>query len=149
MAKNIRNVAANKMSNENLFQKVKRLKLPAGEYALFGSAPMGIRGMRNCHDVDIIVTKKLWERYSKKKDWELIKSSDKNKYSDGLRNDSIELWKDWWLDYDVSELIKEAEIIDDLPFVGLEKVLEWKKFIARDKDMGDVKIIEEFLKEKK
>ncbi len=44
------------MTNKELFKKVKNLNLPIGDYALFGSAPMGIRGLRECHDIDIIVT---------------------------------------------------------------------------------------------
>lgn len=66
-----------------------------------------------------------------------------------MRNNNIELWKDWWLGWDIKRLIREAEIIDGLPFVKLKYVLKWKKFTARKKDLKDVKIIEKFLKTKK
>lgn len=137
------------MTNKELFQKVKNLNLPIGEYALFGSTPMGIRGLRDCYDVDIIVTEKLWNEYRNKPEWTLKKSEEPDKYSDGLRNDNIELWKDWWPEWDIKKLIQEAEIIDDLPFVKLEEVLKWKKYVAREKDLQDVKIIENFLNKKK
>lgn len=137
------------MNTKDLFQRVKDLSLPLGEYALFGSAPMGIRGLRECHDVDIIVTKKLWNKYKDKSGWILVKTQDKDKYSDGLRNNGIELWKDWWPKWNIKKLIQEAEIIDGLPFVRLEEVLNWKKHIAieRDfeKDFKDIEIIENFL----
>ena len=32
------------------------MKLPIGKYALFGSAPLGIRELKDCHDADIIVS---------------------------------------------------------------------------------------------
>lgn len=54
------------MSNQNLFQKVKDLNLPFGKYALFGSAPMGIRGLKDCHDIDIIVTEDIWNDIKRK-----------------------------------------------------------------------------------
>lgn len=139
------------MVNNELFKKVKDLNLPIGEYALFGSAPMGIRGLRECNDVDIIVTEKLWNEYKSKQGWKFkrVKGYDSNKYFEGLQNDDIELWKDWWPKWDIKNLIQEAEIINSLPFVKLEKVLKWKKYIAREKDLKDIKIIEKFLQNNK
>lgn len=137
------------MTNKKLFQKAKDLNLPFGEHALFGSAPMGVRGLRDCHDVDIIVTETLWNDYKMKLNWSLVRTKNKDKCSDGLRNDSIELWKDWWPEWDINKLIQEAEMIDGLPFVKLEEVLKWKKQIAREKDLRDVKIIEKFLQNDK
>lgn len=136
------------MTNNELFKKVKDLYLPIGEYALFGSVPMGVRGLRECHDIDIIVTEKLWNEYRDKYGWSLVKTQHENKYSDGLRNNDIEMWKDWWPKWDIKKLIQGAEIIDGLPFVKLEEVLKWKKHIAREKDLKDVKIIEKFLAKK-
>lgn len=137
------------MTNKKLFQKVKDLNLPVGKYALFGSAPMGVRGLRDCHDIDVIVTETLWNDYKMKPDWSLARTKNKDKHSDGLRNDNIELWKDWWPEWDINKLIQEAEMIDGLPFVKLEEVLKWKKQIAREKDLMDVKIIEKFLQDDK
>jgi len=132
------------MNNKELFQKVKELKLPIGEYALFGSAPLGIRELKNCHDIDIIATENLWKEYSNKKDWQIKEMADGNKY---LCNNEIELWKDWGPgNWDIKQLIKEAEIIDGLPFVKLEKVLEWKRLNHREKDLKDIEIIENFLR---
>jgi hypothetical protein len=132
------------MGNKELFQKVKELNLPIGEYALFGSAPMGVRGLRECHDIDIIVTEKLWNDYKNKSEWKLMEIREDNNYFEGLRNDDIELWKDWWPGWNVDKLIQEAEIIDGLPFVKLEEVIKWKRFRAREKDLKDVEIIEKF-----
>lgn len=132
------------MRNKKLFQEVKRLNLPIGEYALFGSAPMGVRGIRECRDIDIIVSEKLWNEYEYKIEWELVETQDRNNYSDGLRNNDIELWRDWWSGWNIEKLIKEAEIIDDLPFVKIKEVVKWKSFTAREKDLKDLKIIEDF-----
>ena len=131
------------MSNKNLFQRVKELKLPIGRYALFGSAPLGIRGLKDCYDIDIIVTEDLWNEY-KEKNWKTKIMTHGSQY---LWNDGIELWKDWKPgQWDIEQLIREAEIIDELPFVKLEKVLEWKKLSGREKDLKDIEIIEKFLR---
>jgi len=133
------------MQNDNLFKKVKELNLPMGKYALFGSAPMGIRGHKDCADIDIIVTEDLWNEYVDK-NWEIRTMPHGSQY---LCNDKIELWKDWRPgQWNIEQLIKEAEVINGLPFVKLGKVLEWKKMIVREKDLEDIKIIEKFLQSK-
>jgi len=130
------------MSNGDLFQKVKELKLPMGKYALFGSAPLGIRGLKDCRDADVIVTEDLWNEY-KEKGWEEETSAGG---SCCLRMGEIELWKDWGPGrWDIKKLIEEAEIIDGLPFVRLEDVIAWKKEYTREKDLKDIKMIEKFL----
>jgi hypothetical protein len=69
---------------------------------------------------------------------------------DYLENGEIELWKNWRPgEWDVQKLIDEAEIIDGLPFASLESVVTWKRMSAREKDLKDVEVIENFLKAKK
>ena len=137
------------MNNRYLFQKVKDLKFPIGKYALFGSAPMGIRGFKECSDIDLIVVEELWQKYKNESGWEYkitengvehIESSDSN----------IEIWHDWrpWYQ-DITPFINSAEIIDGLPFVRLDHVLEWKKKFGREKDKKDIEIIEKFLRTQK
>lgn len=133
------------MTNKDLFQKVKDLKLPVGKYALFGSAPLGIRGLRDCRDIDIIVVEDLWDE-CKKNNWELGTTSYDIQCLCNDENDEIELWKDCKPgNWDIKKLIEDAEIIDGLPFVRLERVLEYKKLRVKEKDLKDIKIIEKFL----
>ncbi len=133
------------MDNQDLFQKVKDLKLPIGKYALFGSAPLGIRGLKDCRDIDIIVTEELWNKY--KKNWEMKSMPHGSQY---LCQGEIELWKDWKPgQWDIDKMISEAEIIDGLPFVKLEKVLEAKRLSKREKDLLDIESVEKFLQAQK
>lgn len=128
----------------NVFQNVKDLDLPFGQYALFGSAPMYVHGLReNISDIDIIVTQELWNELSKSEQWQKsISSSGK----ECLVKDNFELWQNWQPgEWDINKLINEAEVIDGLPFVRLEDVLVWKKLYGREKDLKDVEVIEKFL----
>lgn len=135
------------MSNDDLFQRVKELKLPTGKYVLFGSAPLGIRGLKNCHDIDVVVTEDLWGEFVVKDGWVLKTGPSGDEY---LWNNDIELWRGWKPgEWDISELINEAEIINGLPFVKLDYVVECKKLSAREKDLKDIAIIEKFLRTKK
>jgi len=133
--------------NKKLFQALKDLRLPPGEYAIFGSGPMGIRNLREMHDIDIIVTEKLFNEYADKAGWDVKNIYENNDCFKGLNNRAIniEIWKDWYTDWDVKKMIQEADIIDDMPFVKLDYLIKWKKFFARQKDVKDVELIEKFL----
>lgn len=47
-------------------EELKKLNLPLGKYAIFGSGPLAIRGLRENNDIDIIVTDELWQNLTKK-----------------------------------------------------------------------------------
>lgn len=127
--------------NENLFQQIKDLHLLLGEYALFGSAPMGIRNLKVCNDIDIIVTNKLWNEL-KAKGWEQkIATSG----SPVLHKNKIEAFMDWPGYSNIDELISRSEIIDGLPFVQLDDVVKWKKQRASEKDVRDIEIINKWI----
>jgi len=130
--------------NKDLFEKVKELKLPVGEYALFGSAPMAVRGLRDSRDIDIIVIDELFEICRNDAKWQVKRFDDGREY---LTYENMEMFKNWHPgDWNINESINSAEIIDDLPFVKLENVIEWKKLYGREKDLNDIKIIEKFLR---
>lgn len=132
---------------KTLFHRLKDLGLPKGKYAIFGSGPLLVRGLIQPHDLDIIVTKDVFEESQERPGWILKKAPSGSPYLDaGIK---IELWRDWrpgiW---DIGKLIREAETIDGLPFVSLESVLVWKKLHGRTKDQKHIKLINEYLKKK-
>jgi hypothetical protein len=132
------------MSNQELFSKIRELNLPPGKYALFGSAPMGVRGLKDCHDIDVIVTEDMWGTYRNRPEW-IAKVGPRG--DDYLENGEIELWKNWRPgEWEIQKLIDSAELIDGLPFVRLHDVLKWKRLNGREKDLKDIEIIENFLK---
>ncbi|MBT5338656.1 hypothetical protein HN643_04535 [Candidatus Falkowbacteria bacterium] len=120
--------------------KLKQLNFPADQFAIFGSGPMAVRNIRPAGDIDLIVKPELWQ--------ELIKefTPDKDKpYRIEIGN--IEIYKQWkpWFN-DIIELIDTADEFQGLRFVKLKHVLAWKKAMGRDKDLHDVKLINNFLK---
>ena len=121
----------NQMFNE-LIEKVRALNLPAGTFAIFGSGPMAVRGLREPNDIDLIITKETYWLFKKRKD--------------ELEKEGIDLWDSWGPgDWDVSSLIKSAEMIDGMPYVTLDHVIAWKEKNNRPKDIADIKIIKKYL----
>jgi len=131
----------NKQKSEEFKKKLdelKKLNLPTEKYAIFGSGPLAIRGIRNSRDIDVIVKKDLWNKLTK--NWSLTNTN--NKF---IRVGEIEIYKDWepWFK-DINKLIDNAEVFDNIRFVKLEDVLNWKKASGREKDKKDIKLIEKY-----
>lgn len=110
---------------------------------------MGVRNMREISDIDIVVTEEIYNEYKGKEGWHIKNIEENNNCFKGLVNHNlnIEMWKDWYTDWNVNTLIETAEIINDMPFVRLDYVIKWKKFFAKGKDLRDVEIIESYLLE--
>ena len=118
------------------------LGLPRASYAVFGSGPLGARGLRESGDLDIIVSPALWtdlaQRYPvrHKAEWAAVMIGD------------IEVWDRWHpAAGPVADLIAGAEEIRGYRFVRLDKVLTWKEAAGRPKDRADAALIRRYLVE--
>lgn len=112
------------------------LSLFKDSYAITGSGPLAIRGIRSADDIDVLVKSHIWE-------------SLKNSYTsyDGkhIRIGNIEIWSDFInLTPILDKVISDAEIIDGYPFVSLDYTVFWKKYLGREKDLQDISLIEEY-----
>lgn len=135
---------------KNLIKRVKELNFPIGEYTIFGSGPMAARNLRDSHDVDIIVSEKIWDKYKNNPEWKSIKFVRDNKVIEVLENNNIEIGKSWGPGkWNIQKLIDENDIIDGMPFVKLDEVLKWKKLSNRNKDKKDIEILEKLKINKK
>lgn len=139
-------------SNQEKFSALRRFQLPIDQYAIIGSGPLGIRNLKAIGDIDIIVTPKLWatlaERYA---------ITDEN----GVRKivlleGVVEAFGDgsfYTAAADphaptMASRIKDAEIIDGLPFDSIENVLYYKCKDTREKDLKDILLIEQWMRQK-
>lgn len=119
----------------NIFERIKSLDLPFGQYVIVGSGIMEAFGMRKATDIDISVTEELFEK---------------------LR-DVVDIWRQEGIDiktkllngeYPVTtqELINSAITIEGIPFMNLEELIKFKQATAREKDFKDIELIETYLK---
>jgi len=125
-----------------LLSELKKLNLPAGKFAVFGSGPLAVRGLREVGDLDVIVTPDVWRELAKR--FPVEDHRDHKKVQIG----QIEICNKAILDYDVRELIGEAEEIGGVRFVTLERTREWKKRLGRGKDREDIELIDRYLSKK-
>lgn len=129
----------------NIVEEVQKLNLPAGKYAVFGSGPLVVRGIRDSRDIAIVVTGELFDELGKDPAWTKDQIRDHHPV---LRKDNVEIFKTWAPDsWDVEGLIKGAELIDGIPFVKLDEVIDWKTLRNELKDKEDLVLIENYRKE--
>lgn len=130
----------------SVFTKVKKLNLPLGEYAVFGSGLLEVLHIRKVDDIDLAISKEIFDRF-KKEGWEQSPKS-----NEILVKEPFEaFYKFTSKNYNpnVPKLIKEAVIINGVPFVRLEEIIKFKKSFGRPKDLVDLKLIEKYLKYRK
>ncbi len=130
---------------QNIIEAVKNLNLPIGEYAVAGSSCLEIRGLERKHnDIDIIALPKIKVIFLEKGFTNNHPGKPENFFKDNLEVRFN--WDFGFYSRPIEEVIGEAEIIQGIPFVSLDEILRLKKTWRREKDIQDVKLIEEYLK---
>ncbi len=132
----------------DIFERIKELNLPKGEYMICGSAILAVLGIREAKDIDILVSPKLFEELENKHGW-----FRHPKYNDSLEHPehiagakaNLDFMKE---NYTLDEALSQAEVINDIPFMNLQVLVEAKKQLGREKDLKDIELIEKFLKER-
>lgn len=130
----------------NIFDEVKNLNFPPGQYAVIGGGVMSAHGIRNYGDIDLIVNRDLFEKL-KKQGWTPVQGK-----KNVLKNGNYEVDADYKYGAyqpDHEELIRNAEIIEGVAFIRLNELIKFKRALGRDKDKKDVELIEQYLIKKK
>lgn len=131
----------------NIFEEVKKLELPLGQYIVLGSGILGALGIRDIGDVDLLVSPLIFEKL-KTDGWEYEEVEIEGRVREKLSRDFVEIYKDFWYGGKSQfsmDMISEAEIIDGVPFLSLLKLREIKEAMSREKDKRDILLIDEYL----
>ena len=128
--------------------KVKALNLPEGHYMITGSAILEILGIRKAKDIDILVSPELFVELESKRGWvrniKYPTTIDNLEHTAGAKQ-SLDFMKE---NYSLRDVLAKATIIDKIPFMGLEMLLNAKKQLGREKDLNDIKLIEYYFANK-
>ena len=127
-----------------LLDTLRGLALPEGDWVLFGSAPLFVRGIiASTNDLDILCRGAAWEAActlappQRHPRWgvELVE----------LLDGKLSFGTTWAIgDVDPDEVIDTAEMIDGLPFARLEYVVAYKRAAGRPKDLEHLAALERF-----
>lgn len=125
----------NKMNKEQYIEALEKLNLPKSEFIILSGGSLLMRGLREVSaDLDLCATKKLAEQidlYNAPKD-------DKGFFTPFENCQMMD-------DFDKFEY----DVVDGYNCESLESILAFKKSKMRPKDIKDIEVIEEYLKEHK
>ncbi len=129
------------MTLHEIITKVKTLHFPEGSYIVFGSCPMAAAGLREAGDIDMLVTKELFNELKQSGWTELVKNENDRPLTMG----DFEAHYAWdFSSYKptLEQLLLTADVIDGIPFASLLEVRKWKLSSGRPKDFDDIKLID-------
>lgn len=131
------------MNKEEIIAKIKALNLPKNSYVVFGSCPLALVGLREANDIDLLVSKEIFEKLRKEGWKELHKSINDRP----LVRDVFEAHDNWsFSSYSptLEQLLVSATVVDEIPFASLEEVRKWKTASGRSKDLADIELIDDY-----
>ncbi len=124
---------------EDIIKILKEMDLPLNQYWITSGAALVIHGVKDTtRDIDLGCTTELVEVFLKK-------GCKCKVVEDNSRivevNDNIEILENW--------VVEKIEFIDELPVGSLESIKKQKAELGREKDIKDIKLIDEFIKSKR
>lgn len=129
--------------------QVKWLDLDLNQLIVVGSGILQELGLRQAHDIDLVVLPTIMAKLDERTDF--TKSIDLRQltvYHHNLNN--IEVWDRLWnfktnLPIFYPELLANSVAINDVRFLSLEYLRQWKIDANRPKDAADIKLIDDYL----
>ncbi len=136
------------LASNPIFNKLITLGLPTEDFAIFGSGSMFAHGLKDLgHDIDIVARGQAWEKATTLATPVAARSG--NALVVELFEGEIEIFNSWGPgEWNINELIDNAEVVEGVRFVQLEQVLKWKKMMNRPKDVEHIALIEKYLENK-
>ncbi|SEG87227.1 hypothetical protein SAMN04489712_12093 [Thermomonospora echinospora] len=124
-----------------LFEILEDLGLPQEDYVVAGSAPLLVHGLReSINDVDVVARGAAWAAAAARG---RVESAPYDRVrAVFLHGGEVEVLDGWFpetLGWKVDRLIDEADVVDGFRFLSVERTLEWKELLGRDKDDADLR----------
>jgi len=127
-------------SKRSTVEMVQRLKIPSSEYVVIGGGVLDALSIRETNDVDLVVSSKVYKQF-KQKGWKEYIQDDGKKI---ISHNGYQLMQTY-VGYSLSDLKQRSFIHKDVSFMGLEDLLTCKRKIGRQKDLEDIRYIEQYL----
>lgn len=118
--------------------------MPVGDFAIFGSGPLLVRGViDDVSDIDIICRGSAWQHAQSL--GKLLYLEDYDVHVVSIDDGLITFGTSWGIgEFDCEELIDTAEDIRGLPFVQLQYVVDYKRIANRPKDVKHLELLRKF-----
>jgi hypothetical protein len=128
----------------NIFDKINELDLPKDSYVVVGGGILvALSLLEQDEDIDICVAPEVYNHLKsngwQEEKWEDISVLKHDVYDIGTR---FGMWN-------AQDLLADAMIIHGIPFMSIERLLQWKQNMGRPKDLKHIELIEHYLQNHK
>jgi len=125
-----------------LVRQLLALRLAPADFAVFGSGPLLALGIRDAvSDLDIVARGAAWTKavtYGQP-----VTAPSGHGRMVELAGGSLQIFDAWTSpDWNVDELIDNADLVAGIRFVAVADVVRWKRSAHRPKDVADLRLIE-------
>ena len=118
---------------------ISQLSLPDGSFMVVGSGLLDTLGIRAAGDIDLLVSHDVFNNL-KHQNYKIQQHKDGSDY---ISIGRFEIMADWYGD-NLETMRESAVYIDEIPYWSLESMHEWKCDHAREKDVRDIALIDEY-----
>jgi high affinity sulfate transporter 1 len=129
------------LSHRSSVEMVHRLDPPNGSYVVIGGGVLEALHLRETNDVDLVVTKNLYDLYHQK-GWKEYVQDDGKRI---LSHNGYQLMQTY-VGRSLKDLKPHAFTIDGVHFMGIEDLIACKHTMGRRKDHADIVLLETYLK---
>lgn len=123
----------------NIREAISQLLLPDGSFMVVGSGLLDTLGIRAAGDIDLLVSHDVFDNF-KHQNYKIQQHKDGSDY---ISIGRFEIMADWFGN-DLETMRESAVYIDKIPYWSLESMREWKCDHAREKDVRDIALIDEY-----
>jgi len=127
----------------SIIERVKRLECPLDQCVVIGSGLLDALGLRSSGDIDLVVSRELFEKLRLSGEYQLSVRHDQRM----LERDDVEIWQTWGnrdeLSFEV--LYQEGVSVDGVRFSHPSVIIGFKKNRGMEKDSKDVALLEEYI----
>ena len=125
--------------------RAKQVGIDPAKFIVIGSGVLDALGIRSTDDIDMLVTKDVYESFLSKPGWteKIWPQGDPT-----LSTDGVELCTDWGDDkniYQFDDILQNSITVEGIRFVSPEFLIKWKNNKGREKDLKDVVLIKKYL----
>lgn len=127
-----------------IVERIRAQRLPADQFVVIGSGVMDALGLREAHDIDLVVTPEYFARLKAADGW----TSSERHGEEVLQKGDLEVWCSWGSadgQPNFSELYDNGVVIDGIHFANPAFVRDWKVAANRPKDAADVELLNGYL----
>lgn len=129
-------------------EQLKKLGLPIDEFVIVSSGALAIRGIREAKDLDVIVTNSLWNKLTAIYQTEVENGVERIKFDNSnidILNPAQSIFGNSGV-VSVEEIFEKADIFGGIKFINLNHLKKIKLKLGREKDLKDIELIDEYLK---